>query len=176
MYARSMAWLTNEMSKAQNLVQENSRLLMNAPHARIAFLPFFALKMVFFPLLCPLTVFSHLLAFLAHSGWTVGQLFFDLGTALFSRYREQCHNQTNLRTSCLQRFRSCQEKRKKVTKTCTNIMLGAMQILPGSVSQMCQLSTPCVVAANSRHTITNVEKITNELLSITRMSCLQNHV
>ena len=50
MYARSMAWLMNEMSKAQNLVQENSRLLMNASHARIAFLPFFALKMVFFPL------------------------------------------------------------------------------------------------------------------------------
>ena len=50
------AWLMNEMSKAQNLVQENSRLLINAPHARIAFLPFFALKMVFFPLLCPVGV------------------------------------------------------------------------------------------------------------------------
>ena len=97
------AWLMNEMWKAQNLVQENSRLLINAPHARIAFLPFFALKMVFFPLLCPLTLFSHLLAFLAHSGWTVGHPFFDLGGELFSRYCEQCHNQTNLRASWFQR-------------------------------------------------------------------------
>ena len=113
----------NEMSKAQNLVQENSRLLMNAPHARIAFLPFFALKMVFFPLLCPLTLFSHLLAFLAHSGWTVGQPFFDLGGELFSRYREQCHNQTNLRTSCLQRFRSCRRKEKKSQKLAQTLCL-----------------------------------------------------
>ena len=92
-----------------------------------------------------------------HSGWTVGQPFFDLGTALFSKYCEQCHKETNLRRSCLRRFRSCQEKRKKVTKTCTNIILGAMHILPGSVSQMCQLSTPCVVAANSRHTNTKTQ-------------------
>ena len=148
----------NEMWKAQNLVQENSRLLINAPHARIAFLPFFALKMVFFPLLCPLTLFSHLLAFLAHSGWTVGHPFFDLGGELFSRYCEQCHNQTNLRASWFQR--SCdlhiagEKSQKKLAQT---LCLAAMHILPGSVSQMCQLSTPCVVAANSRHTITNVE-------------------
>ena len=71
-YARSMTYEWDVESTKS--CTENSRLLMNAPHARIAFLPFFALKMVFFPLLCPLTLFSHLLAFLAHSlrmdSWT----------------------------------------------------------------------------------------------------------
>ena len=147
------AWLTNEMSKAQNLVQESSRLLMAGSRSCLS-LPW----KCFSSLCCALWPYSvTFLHFLPIQDGQFDNHLWSRGWAILKilRTKSQSNQLARIMITAILWFTYC--RRKKVKKTCTNIMLGAMHILPGSVSQMCQLSTPCVVAANSRHTITNVE-------------------